>query len=107
MITEQTAQAFCSAVKGEIQRRAGAGSPMHESIRGYPSNVDEQAASTIERSDDSSRYLSGRSPHSAHSPPPRAHGAGSRTRSNLFNSANAANGRSRAADAAARFCVQV
>src|SRR5215470_10590838 len=47
MITEQTAQAFCSAVKGEIQKRAGGASPMHESIHGYPSNVDEQAASTM------------------------------------------------------------
>jgi hypothetical protein len=47
MITEQTVQAFCSAVKGEIQKRAAGASPMHESIHGYPSNVDEQAASTM------------------------------------------------------------
>jgi hypothetical protein len=47
MITEQTAQAFCNAVKGEIQKRASGVSPMHESIRGYPSDVDEQAASTM------------------------------------------------------------
>jgi MAP3K TRAFs-binding domain len=47
MITEHTAQAFCSAVKGEIQKRAAGASPMHESIHGYPSNVDEQAASTM------------------------------------------------------------
>jgi hypothetical protein len=46
-ITEQTAQAFCTAVKGEIQKRAGGASPMHESIHGYPSKVDEQAASTM------------------------------------------------------------
>jgi MAP3K TRAFs-binding domain len=47
MVTEQTAQAFCSAVKDEIQKRAAGASPMHESIHGYPSNVDEQAASTM------------------------------------------------------------
>src|SRR5215471_1962810 len=47
MINEQTAQAFCSAVKGEIQRHARGASPMHESIHGYPSNVDEQTASTM------------------------------------------------------------
>jgi hypothetical protein len=47
MITEQTAQAFSNAVKGEIQRRAGGDSPMYMSISGYPSNVDEQAASTM------------------------------------------------------------
>jgi TIR domain len=48
MITEQTAQAFGSAVKGEIQRRAAdASSPVYKSIRGYPSNVGEQAASTM------------------------------------------------------------
>src|SRR5215471_17724359 len=47
MIIEQTAQAFCNAVKGEIQKRAGGDSPMYASIPGYPSNVDEQAASTM------------------------------------------------------------
>jgi hypothetical protein len=47
MITEQTAQAFCDAVKSEIQKRAGGVSPMHESIHGYPSDVDERAASTM------------------------------------------------------------
>jgi len=47
VITEQTAQKFCNAVKGEIPKRAGGVSPMHESIRGYPSAVDEQAASTM------------------------------------------------------------
>src|SRR5262249_610057 len=47
MIIEQTAQAFCNAVKGEIQKRAGGDSPMYASIPGYPSDVDEQAALTV------------------------------------------------------------
>jgi len=47
MITEQTAQAFFTAVKDEIQRRRDGTSPMHASIPGYPSNVDEQATSTM------------------------------------------------------------
>jgi len=46
-ITEQTAQAFSTVVKGEIQRRAAGASPMYGSIHGYPSNVDEQAASSM------------------------------------------------------------
>jgi hypothetical protein len=46
-VTEPTAQAFCTAVKGEIQRRADGVSPMHTSIHGFPSNVDEQAALTM------------------------------------------------------------
>jgi hypothetical protein len=47
MITEQTAQAFASAVKDAIPRCAAGASPVYESIRGYPSNVGEQAASTM------------------------------------------------------------
>jgi MAP3K TRAFs-binding domain len=47
LITAQTAQAFSTAVKAEIERRAGGASPMYGSIHGYPSNVDEQAASSM------------------------------------------------------------
>jgi hypothetical protein len=47
MITEQTAQAFFTSVRDEIQRRRDGTSPMHASIPGYPSHVDEQATSTM------------------------------------------------------------
>ena len=46
-ITEQSAQAFCKYVKDEIQRRADARSPVYTSIPGFPSNVDENAVSTM------------------------------------------------------------
>jgi hypothetical protein len=46
-ITAQSAQAFCKYVKDEIQRRADARSPVYASIPGFPSNVDEDAASTM------------------------------------------------------------
>ena len=46
-VIEPTAQAFQLAIKDAIQKLASGISPMHASIRGFPSNVDEQAASTM------------------------------------------------------------
>jgi hypothetical protein len=46
-ITEQTAMAFQSAIKDKIEGLADGVSPMHLSIRGYPSDVDERDASTM------------------------------------------------------------
>jgi tetratricopeptide (TPR) repeat protein len=45
-ITEATAEAIRLAIKGAIPRLGEGRSPMHESIKGYPSKVDEAAAST-------------------------------------------------------------
>jgi hypothetical protein len=45
---ESTAENFKSAIKGKIAGLAGGRSPMHDSIAGYPSNVDEQAASSMQ-----------------------------------------------------------
>ena len=46
-ITDATAQAFHAAIKDPIQKLANGVSPMYGSIKGFPSNVDEQAASSM------------------------------------------------------------
>ena len=46
-ITEATAQAIAAAIKDPIRKLARGMSPMHESIKGYPDNVDEAAASSM------------------------------------------------------------
>jgi MAP3K TRAFs-binding domain len=46
-ITEPTAQAFHDATKDAIQKLAAGASPMHESIKGFPFDVDERAASSM------------------------------------------------------------
>jgi hypothetical protein len=46
-ITNATAQAFHAAIKDPIQKLADGVSPMYGSIKGFPSNVDEQAASSM------------------------------------------------------------
>ncbi len=46
-IGEATAQAISAAIKGPIESLARGVSPMFESISGYPSKVDEAAASTM------------------------------------------------------------
>src|SRR5208283_6161695 len=46
-ISEATAQAIQAAIKGPIETLARGVSPMFESISGYPSKVDEAAASTM------------------------------------------------------------
>jgi hypothetical protein len=46
-IVEPTAQAICEAVKEPIRSMARGVSPMHESIKGYPLEVDELAASSM------------------------------------------------------------
>lgn len=46
-ILEATARAIVAATKDKIKTLAGGSSPVHESIKGYPSNVDEAAASTM------------------------------------------------------------
>jgi MAP3K TRAFs-binding domain len=45
---ESTAEKFKSAIKDKIDGLARGLSPMHDSIAGYPSNVDEQAASSMQ-----------------------------------------------------------
>jgi hypothetical protein len=45
---ESTAENFKNAIKDKITGLAGGLSPMHDSIPGYPSNVDEQAASSMQ-----------------------------------------------------------
>lgn len=45
-ITEATAAAFQTAIKEEIKSRCNGISPMHQSIGGYPSNVDPRKATT-------------------------------------------------------------
>jgi tetratricopeptide (TPR) repeat protein len=46
-VTEPTAQAVQGAIKNAISVLAGGLSPMHQSIAGYPSNVDPRAASSM------------------------------------------------------------
>jgi hypothetical protein len=46
-INEATAAAFQAAIKDNIQALAGGISPMYQSIPGYPSQVDPQAATTM------------------------------------------------------------
>jgi hypothetical protein len=46
-IIEETAQAILAAIKDSIRTLAGGSSPVYESIKGYPSKVDEAAASTM------------------------------------------------------------
>ncbi len=46
-IVEATAQAIAAAIKDPIRELARGMSPMHESIKGYPDNVDEAAASSM------------------------------------------------------------
>lgn len=46
-ITAATSQAIQQAIKRAIPILAQGVSPMHESIKGYPTNVDERAASTM------------------------------------------------------------
>lgn len=43
-VTEASAQAIRLAIRDAIPRLARGASPMHESIKGYPSNIDESAA---------------------------------------------------------------
>ena len=45
-ITEETARAFQSAIKSKIRPLGEGISPMHQSIPGYPSNVDPRKATT-------------------------------------------------------------
>jgi hypothetical protein len=46
-ITEATGRAISAAIKDPIQKLANGLSPMHMSIKGYPGNVDEAAASSM------------------------------------------------------------
>jgi tetratricopeptide (TPR) repeat protein len=46
-VTEATAGTFQSAIKNEIRSLCDGISPMHQSIPGYPSNVDPQKATTM------------------------------------------------------------
>jgi tetratricopeptide (TPR) repeat protein len=46
-VIEPTAQAFQNAIRDAIQKLASGVSPMHASIRGFPSNVDEQSATSM------------------------------------------------------------
>jgi len=46
-ITDETANAFHIAIKNEISLRRDGISPMHQSIPGYPSNVDPRKATTM------------------------------------------------------------
>jgi MAP3K TRAFs-binding domain len=46
-ITDATAQAIAAAIKDPIEKLARGLSPMHESIKGYPDDVDEADASTM------------------------------------------------------------
>jgi hypothetical protein len=46
-VTEPTAQAIGAAIKDAIASLARGTSPMHESIKGYPTRVDESAASSM------------------------------------------------------------
>jgi hypothetical protein len=46
-VTDATAQAIASAVKDPIEKQARGISPVHGSIKGYPDDVDEAAASTM------------------------------------------------------------
>src|SRR5262245_45987697 len=46
-VTEPTVQAFQGAIKDAMQKLASGVSPMHASIKGFPFNVDEQAASSM------------------------------------------------------------
>ncbi len=46
-VVEQTASAFHSAIKSAVAILADGISPMYQSIRGYPDNVDEMDASTM------------------------------------------------------------
>src|SRR5208283_1201935 len=46
-VSETTAQAIVAAIKGKIETLAGGFSPVHEAIKGYPTNVDQAAASTM------------------------------------------------------------
>jgi hypothetical protein len=45
---ESTAEKFRNAIKDKISGLAESLSPMHDSIEGYPSNVDERAASSMQ-----------------------------------------------------------
>jgi hypothetical protein len=47
-IEEATAQAITAAIVGPIAKLAMGLSPLHEAIKGYPDNVDESAASTMQ-----------------------------------------------------------
>jgi hypothetical protein len=46
-VTEPTVRAFQDATKDAIQKLATGPSPMHTSIKGFPFNVDERAASSM------------------------------------------------------------
>ena len=46
-VTEATAEAIRQAIKGAIPKLGRGISPMHESIKGYPFDVDENAASSM------------------------------------------------------------
>jgi hypothetical protein len=46
-IEDATAKAVISAISGEIEKRRDGVSPVHDSIKGYPDDVDEAAASTM------------------------------------------------------------
>jgi hypothetical protein len=46
-ITDATAKAVAAAIKDPIEKLARGLSPMHESIKGYPDDVDEADASTM------------------------------------------------------------
>jgi tetratricopeptide (TPR) repeat protein len=46
-VTDDTAQAIQAVIRGAIPRLGAGRSPMHESIDGYPGNVDPSAASTV------------------------------------------------------------
>ena len=47
-VPEETAKAIVAAIKSKIETLAGGLSPVHASIKGYPTNVDEAAASTMQ-----------------------------------------------------------
>jgi hypothetical protein len=46
-ITDATVQTFQDAIKNPIQKLANGVSPMHGSIKGFPTNVNEQDASSM------------------------------------------------------------
>jgi hypothetical protein len=46
-VGEAAAQAIAAAIKGPIQKQARGISPMHDAIKGYPDNVDDEAVSSM------------------------------------------------------------
>ena len=69
-VGEAAAQAIREAIKPKIEALAKGGSPVFESIKGYPSDVDEADASTMKGSWPTSLRSRGKSARSARGPSP-------------------------------------